>query len=415
LDLLERRNIRESSASARDSATPRIPISAILIVLLTACLSLVQSHYRLLFRDEFWEMWTDRVSSIGQIVGIQLTNSVALDPLAYHVLGHTFIQAFGANTFAIRLPALLSVLVMQVCLFVFVRRIATERTAVFAMGFSALTCVMGYSMEGRPYGLLLACFGVAMVCWQTAAHREKRRTLSLVTLSAAVAIALNTQYFGVLLLGPLCAAELFRIFERKRLDLPMISSLAAGSAAVVLALPFLKAAREFRTPYGVGFLSPKAIIWSYIWTLANHTGTKFDRVIFAFVSVVVSVSLWAFGRQLRRKALSSYKPEEAFLIALAALPFFGYAVALFTLPVLEPRFVIGVVIGISALTALGLFSLSPSDRYEKLSLSALFLTMGSIGITHIWLEHRAAMQMLDSMKLQPEIKAALTTGSDQRL
>ena len=415
MDLTERQDICKASVTTAGSATSRVPISAISMILLTACVSLAWSHYRLLYRDEFWEMWTDRISSIGQIIGIQLTNTVCLDPLAYHVLGHACIRAFGANTFAIRLPALLSVLLMQVCLFIFVRRIATERTAVFAMGFPALTCAMGYSMEGRPYGLVLACFGVAMVSWQTAAHRETGRTFSLVTLGAAVALALNTQYFGVLLLGPLCVAELFRTLQRKRFDLAMISSLVLGSTAVVLALPFMKAAKELRGPYGGGFPSPKTIIWAYIWTLANHTGTKLDRVMFVLVCLLVGISLWACGRQLRRKALSSWKPEEVFLITLAALPFLGYVVALFASPVLEPRFVIGVVIGISALTALGLFSLDSSERYEKLLLCALFLTLGLTGITHVWMEYRAATQMIESMKLNPEIRTALLSGTDQRL
>jgi len=183
LGLLEQHEIREASQCGENPDASQFPTSAISLLILTASVSLIWSHYRLLFRDEFWEMWTDRVSTIGQIIHVQRTIPVALDPIAYHVLGHASIQVLGANAFALRLPALLSILLMQICLFVFVRRISTNRTAVFAMGLPVLTYVMDYSMEGRPYGLMLGCFGLAMVCWQTAARRESERTLALIVLA----------------------------------------------------------------------------------------------------------------------------------------------------------------------------------------------------------------------------------------
>jgi hypothetical protein len=415
LDFFGNQHSEQSSTKEDRFAIAGIPFSAIAFLLLTTLLSLVWSHNRLLFRDEFYEMWTDRVSSIGQIIHIQRTSPVALDPLAYHVLAHACIRVFGANAFAIRLPALLGVLLMQVCLFIFVRHLATERAAVFAMGLPALTCVMGYSAEGRPYGLMLGLFGLAMVCWQMAGRRETGRTMALITLGASLAVALNTQYFGVLLLAPLCVAELFRTFQRRRLDLPMIASFAAGSAGIVFVLPFMKAAREFHGSYGAGLLTPKAIVWPYIWTLAHHPSSKLDRATFAVVGVVVCLSLWVYGRGLREKTILSYEPEQVFLVALAALPLFGYGLALFTSPVLEPRFVLGLVIGIAALSAFGLFSLCQSDRCGQLILAALFVAIAFSGGVHIWAEHEAATEMMHSMKLRPELKAALMTSPSQTL
>lgn len=415
MGLLEQQNIRGANATGDKPAASKSPISAISLLVLTASVSLIWSHYRLLFRDEFWEMWTDRVSTIGQIIHVQRTVPVALDPLAYHILGHASIHAFGANAFALRLPALLSILVMQICLFVFVRRISTDRTAVFAMGLPVLTYVMGYSMEGRPYGLMLGCFGLAMVCWQTAARRRSERTFALIALAVVVAVALNTQYFGILLLGPLCVAEAFRACQRKRLDIPMITSLAAGSAGILLVIPFMKAAKEFHTSYGIGLLSPKQIIWAYVWTLANHPSSMLDRVLFGVLGLTLCISLWGYWRERRGKAILSYRPEDIFLLALAALPFFGFLVALFTSPVLEPRFVIGLVIGIAALAAMGLFSLFSNERSENMALGALFVAIAFTGVGHIWLEHNAATRMLASMNLQPAVRAALIAKPEQTL
>jgi 4-amino-4-deoxy-L-arabinose transferase-like glycosyltransferase len=392
-----------------------IPFSAIAFLALTALVSLLWSHNRLLYRDEFYQMWTDRVSSIGQMAHIQLTNPVALDPLAFHIVAHACIRVFGANAFAIRLPSLLSVLMMQVCIFIFVRRLGSERAAVFAMGFPALTCVMGYSLEGRPYGFMLGLFGLAMVSWQTAARRETDRSWALIVLATTLAIVLNTHFFGVLLLGPLAVAEVYRAFERKRLDFSMIASLAVGSAGIVFALPFLKAAKEFRRSYGSSSLSLKALVWPYIWTLANHTATKLDRLIFVAVGAVVLISLWTYGRGLIRKTISSHKSEQVFLVALTALPFFGYAATVVTSSFLEPRFVVGLVIGIAALTALGLFSLCQSDRSRTFALTVLFVAIASTGAVHIRWQYEATRQTLDSMKLQPEIKAALLANPTRKL
>jgi 4-amino-4-deoxy-L-arabinose transferase-like glycosyltransferase len=407
LGLVEQQDMRGANVAREIPGASKFPVSAISVLVITASVSLVWSHYRLLFGDEFWEMWTDRVSTIGQIIHVQRTVPVALDPLAYHILGHASIQAFGANSFALRLPALLSVLLMQVCLFVFVRRIATKRTAVFAMALPVLTYVMGYSMEGRPYGLMLGCFGLAMVCWQTAARRATKRTLALIALAVVVAVALNTQYFGILLLVPLCVAEVFRALQRKRLDIPMLTSLAAGCAGILFAVPFMKAAKEFHTSYGAGLLSLKQISWAYIWTLANHPSSMMDRVLFGVLVVTLCISFWGYWRELRGKAFLSYRPEDIYLMALAALPFFGFIIALFTSLALEPRFVIGLVIGIAALASMGLFSLFSDPRSEKVALGTLFAAIVITGGVHIWLEHKAATRMLASMDLPASIRAAL--------
>jgi len=64
-------------------------------------------------------------------------------------------RLFGAGPFGIRLPSLLGYLMMQVCLYIFVRRIAPERAAVFALAFPALNTTLIYASEGRPYALML--------------------------------------------------------------------------------------------------------------------------------------------------------------------------------------------------------------------------------------------------------------------
>jgi hypothetical protein len=397
------------------------PLQAIVLLLLTAAISLLWSKYTMLRGDEPYELWTDGVSSIGRLIEIQLTSPIVLDPFAYHAIAHTATAIFGANAFAIRLPSLLGFLLMQICLFIFVRRVATERAALFALGFPALTAALDFSMNGRPYAVMLGLFGLAMVSWQTATLRESKRTGSLIILALAVALTLNTHYFGVLLLAPLVVAEAFRTFQRRTLDLPVLVSIGTGTAGIIFVLPFMRAAAEFRSHYYsvLDNLNFKAIIRAYLLVLLNnpfkplpasylnHNQVFFNWALFAVVVAVIVVSLVAGAHRLRSTNLSILGASKVFLAALAALPLFGFLLARFTSHVLEPRFVFGLIIGVSALAALGLSSLLQRDRAGRIILVWLFAVIVCNGVLRIYWARMATQEALSSLILQPEIKAEM--------
>ncbi|MDR3413052.1 MAG: glycosyltransferase family 39 protein [Formivibrio sp.] len=404
-----------------------LPPLAIVFLLLTTAVSLVWSRYTLLTTDEFLVLWTDSVPSIGQVFDIQRTYPISLDPLVYHAIAHTAIRIFGANAFAIRLPSLFGVLLMQICLFIFVRRVASEQAAIFALAFPVLACALQCSMVGRPYGLMLGLFSLAMVSWQTATRRKTKRTIALVTLTLVIALALNTHYYGVLILVPLYSAELYRSLRRRRFDLPVVASMSAGTAAILFVLPFMGAAAEFRNHYYSGFdrLKPYAIVRAYAWVLSNHPAIQpasgfslsvfANLSIFAVVVVVIGVSFFACLRQLREKDLQIPEAELVFLIALAALPFFGYPLARFTSHSLEPHYCFGLIVGMSALVAVGLFSQFKSDHAGRIILVALFVMIVATGVGHILVERSVAHERLSTLILTPDTKTALTAVQDKRL
>src|SRR5271170_431711 len=118
---------------------------------------------------------------------------------------------FGATTFALRLPALVGYLVMQFCLYFFVRNLAGRRAGLLAMAIPALTWTMYYSAEGRPYGVLLGSYAMAALCWQMASRRGDEglpRRWPLVGLAVALIVTLNVHFYGILLLIAICGAEL---------------------------------------------------------------------------------------------------------------------------------------------------------------------------------------------------------------
>ena len=107
---------------------------ALTIVMLgfTLAVSLLWSRAKLFSQDEMYEFQTDSVSSLRELIHVQRTWPISLDPPLYHALSHGAMQVFGATAFAQRLPALLGFLLMQICLFFLVRRLAGERAGAVA-------------------------------------------------------------------------------------------------------------------------------------------------------------------------------------------------------------------------------------------------------------------------------------------
>ena len=396
-----------------------IPWTAIAFLGLTAVISLLWSHSRLMWNDEFLSLWTDNAPSIGQVIQIQRTCPISLDPLFYHALAHADIRLFGSGALAIRLPSLLGYLLMQLCLFLFVRRVASERAAVFAMAFPALTTSLYYSVEGRPYGLMLGLFALTMVSWQSATRRETGRALALIPLAVSLALTLNTHYYGILLLVPLSIAEIFRTARRRRLDLPVVASIGMGTAGILFTVPFMKAAALYHSHYyNVVADSPRTIAQVYPELLSSYSRmpTQLDGEIGrALFLLLAFVTLLGCIRQWRAGTLQLPQAEAVFLIALAALPFFGFLMARFVTHALELRFVLGAIPGISALAAIGLSSFFSRKRAGNLALLALFAAIALAGIRHIHEERTATRETMSSMAVSPALKAALLTGSDQRL
>lgn len=395
---------------------------------LTAIVSLVWSHVKLFSQDEMYEFQTDSVHSLAQLVHVQRTWPISLDPLLYHSLSHGAMRAFGANEFSQRFPALLGFLLMQVCLFFLVRRLAGERAGAVAAAFPAVTATLYYSAEGRPYGFLLGLYALAMLCW-ICAVRTERRGLALFGLAAAIAATLNTHYFGVLLLAPIWAAELWRTVERRRIDWPVVAAILAGMLGFAGARPFMKAAGEFKTYYynggGVGLhditrayrtlfvdYTKQPIVAQHVWMVA----------LVSFALALVWGCWHASSPTHRDKTAMSRAPgllmsnaDWVLLLVLAALPFGGYLLARFVTHSIEVRYVLGAIVAISAMLALASAQWLDSDAVFSAVMIILGLGIVIGGVVRIRGEQRKSAERLASLVLPTDVKAALMTNPDGHL
>lgn len=420
--------LQSSPAPAARAASSESRLGLLLLLLLTAVLALIWSHVKLLSQDEFFVLQTDTVHSVRELIHIQRTVPISLDPLVYHLLAHACTKLFGPSALALRVPAILGFLLMQLCLFLATRRIAGPiagpRAALIAAAFPALTATFFYAPEGRPYGLLLGFYALAFLAWQTATRptesnpAQASRSKSLILLAAAVALTLNTHYFGVLLLVPLCAAELARTVLRRRLDLPVIGAIIAGMAGAVFALPFQHAAGEFRKHYyNAGEVTFRAMTQAYRSLFVNYVEAPLiTQQIAAILLVLFAVALIAVCIvRIRRRQISLPAAELVFLVTLAALPLSGFLLALFVTRSIEVRYVLGAIIAIAIFFAVAVAPLLRSATLGRaiVALSILGVLVG--GLVRIRDQQQKSQRYLAALILPPDIKARLLSTPDSHL
>jgi hypothetical protein len=399
---------------------------AVVFICLTAAVSLAWSHHKLLSQDEMYEFQTDSVPSLGELIHIQKTWPISLDPLLYHALSHSAMQLFGANAFAQRLPALAGFLLMQICLFFFVRNLAGDRAAAVAAAFPALTATLFYAVEGRPYGLMLGLYALALWCWQVASRlkvragsrRDASRGWALVGLAFAIAATINAHYFGILLLVPICAAEAWRTLARRKLDGPMAAAIVVGMAGFLTTRPFLKAAAEFKKNYyNGGTVGLHDITRAYRSLFVDYTHMPMPAQHAWMVALVLFAAalLWGCRRAAHTHAVNIPSAEWVLLLTLAALPFCGFLLARFVTHSIEVRYVLGAVVAISAMLAIALSPLLKHDAVFNTALVVLGLAILAGAAVRIHAEQRKTAARLASLVLPPQVKAALDANPDRRL
>ena len=334
-------------------------------------------------------------------------------------------KMLGTDQFALRLPALLGFLLMQVCLFFFVRNMAGERAGVVAVAFPALTATLYYSVEGRPYGLMLGLYALSLWCWQVAtkptsenpdAGHPNSRRWALVALAAAIGATINAHYFGILLLVPICAAEGFRSLQRRRIDWPMCAAIGVGIAGFAATWPFLQAVSEFRKNYyNAGSVGLRDISLAYRSLFVDYTQMSMTAqhlwmvVLVAFAAAL----LWGCARAMRYGlGLRIPAAEWVLLLTLAALPFCGYLIARFVTHSIEVRYVLGAVVAVSAMLAIAICPWLKRDAVFNAVLVVLGLAIAGSGAARIHAEQHKSAQRLASLVLPAEVKAALIANPD---
>jgi hypothetical protein len=384
-----------------------MPLPAVAFLLLSAAIAVVRSHYEVLGIDEygFGLLGIARNSNFARLVHIQLTRPVSFDPIGYNALIYGVIHYFGTGALAMRLPSITGYLLMQVCLFFFVRRIANESAATAAMALPALMGVVSYSVEARPYAVLLGLSALAMLCWQTAARRERGRTLALVGLAVSLALAVNMQYYAVVLFVPFCAAEAVRTMVRRRVDVPMLGSMAAALGGLVLVVPFAKALAMFQVHHGHGKVADFHFVTHvYFWLMIGYADLSEGRQhMIGLCSGLILIALAvAFVWSRRWIGLRLPEAEAVFLLVLSAFPVLAYLLALTVTHFVEARYILPTMIGLCALAGVLLLPVFQHRMVGGAVLVVLFAAIAINGVVHIRAGREIARERMASLTISPE-------------
>ena len=386
-----------------------------LLLILTAAASLWWSHYQLLWFDEILVQWTDSVPTAAQVADIQVHYPLSLDPVEFHEIEHAVLKIFGSGAFALRLSALIGFLIMQICLYIFARRIGGRIAGILALAFPAFTGALFYASNARPYGLILGFSALAMVCWQAAITPGGRRTGTLFVLAGALILAVNVHYYGFLIVAALFTAELTRTIVNRKADLPVWTALSVGACGFLFVLPTLGAARQF-LPH---LWDRKGATFSHVWRTyfitVPHFAVDHDspRWMMALVVLGFLVLLGACLLSLRIWIQREMLPVTALILTLMALPILGFFSALLT-HALEPRYLIITVLGVSCFVGVSLARWIP-DRAAAAVTVILAIAVVLTGFAHARRERKSADKLLATFTVPPSIRNALLASPTNHL
>jgi hypothetical protein len=336
----------------------------------------------------FDELFTYHLSRLGNVSDLwsALRAGTDLNPPLSYVLVRAAHGLFGETALATRLPAILSFWVMGLCLFAFVARRCSASYAWIALLLPFATAAFPFAYEGRPYALVLAACGLALVCWQWAAAGTNRLA-ALCGLALGLGFAVSNHYYGAFLFIPLALGELTRTITRKRLDLGVWAALACAALPLVCFYPLLEQVR----PYAVNNFYPKPG-WDFVQQFYLDL---LGRLVSPLVVILVFL---AFATQLvpAPTATSSAPAAPALplhelvaMIGLLALPVLGVAVSkLHGTSGFTVRYVLSAVLGFSILFASVCHRLLNGST--RLGAGVAVILAGWIALLGVWDYRRAA-------------------------
>jgi hypothetical protein len=197
----------------------------------------------------FWydELCTWVMTQLPNASAIWAALSRAADgnPPGFYIIEHAFRNIVPREELALRIPSILAFSCTLSCVFVFVRKRAGAVYALLCSAMLLLTPLFDsdvnpdltlnpFAVEARPYSLVLACFAIALVCYQ---HAPSWPWMLLMACSLALAGTLH--YYAVFALAPIGIAEAARVLRSRQIRWSVWLALLAGLLPLVAFWPLL--------------------------------------------------------------------------------------------------------------------------------------------------------------------------------
>lgn len=326
----------------------------------------------------FWydELLTVKLCALPRLADLwaAVRTGIDLNPPLQYVAVRASQAVFGNNELGTRLPVVAGFSLMSLCLFLYLRRRISPSLAFAGMLLPWLTEAYRFALDARPYGILLGCSAVALLCWSRAAETS-RRPVALIGLAFSLGLALLTHCYAAMLAIPFGAGELVRLRIRRRADWPMWAAFGVSALPVGL-YPLLLAAQSGRalenSPFHVTLSTvPGAyqeLLQPMLWPL--------------IAAAVILIAAMGSDEPAVSARVSLPKHELAALAGFAAIPVFAVAAGALTTGSFSLRYGSPGVIGIACLFAWATARLVPNPARTGAALALLFFGwfLGTFGL-----------------------------------
>jgi hypothetical protein len=339
---------------------------AVLLGILLLASSITIDLRKKMWIDELYTLHMAQQAGLTEIVNATLEGCDGAPPL-YAMIVHGILPWVRNEALAVRLPSTLGFCAMVFCLLAFCYRRWPAGYAVLP-ALLASNAALGYSTDGRSYGLVLGCTAGALLCWQAATENRRRIvTVPLLALSLMAAIALH--YFAIFIVVPLFLAELVRARETRKLDFPVLTALAAGPLVLALHYPLIAAGRAFQAHYWAP-AQLSVLLWVFEW----------NGMMMFLLPALVLVALWNMPDLLLadRSPVSRLPltiPEWVAAVAFLLMPVAAFVFSKYTAGVFVDRYVLWMVVGGAIAIGASLCNAGRLNALVGLSMAACILVI----------------------------------------
>ena len=329
------------SSGTFQAAKPHVNTLIVLLICYAAATSAWEATRRPLWFDEIFTAQLARLPTMADTMSALNLATDTSGPVYYWVVRSTA-GRFESIELALRFPSVIAATVALVAIYLFARRDlgpVAGSVAVIIMLLSRL--YHGYSVEARPYALMVMFICVGALAWQRADDRRWR-----LVLVASAALAVGTHYYAVFAGVPFVMAEAAYSLRRRTVRTTVWLALSTGAVALFAVRHPLRALLNY---YGPNYWSKPSIgkaMATYDWALAvGPPGAGFGVALVLGLGLLLLLLRHLTNDRPIAKPLP-FPETLVFILSLLALPFVVAVVAFVMEGGFAERYSLGMLAGL---------------------------------------------------------------------
>jgi hypothetical protein len=315
-----------------------------LLLIYVAAAGVFQAMNRAFWFDEVFTVTIARLPTMTD-VWRALTTSADMNPPGFYLAERLLSSLASNERIAFRVASIVTVPITCLFLYLFTKRDTDAVAGSIAAVFPLLTVLYStFSIEARPYGLMVCFLSLAALAWQ----RAWQPWWSLV-LALSLIAAISVHYYSLFALLPFAAAEVTRsIFVRRVRPIVWVAFAAAGLSLLIY-WPLLT---SLRSVYGGQYYWAKASVFRAIASYDEYLSLMTVGAMLGIVAVLSGALVVYVARTVIPRADDPIPPDvppASCVLALGLLwmPWIALVVAKITGGGLAARYTISATLGLA--------------------------------------------------------------------